>query len=311
MMTSHKIILLAALVGAFLLSACEQEGLYSGNLILEGDHHLSSGESMRGVLVMLDGRLFIEEDARLTGPVYMMAGRLENHGEISSDISLLGGRLILGPSARLGGDLNIGGGDVERDPSAQIAGQVVTAIGLQVPDRPTLFRETLREQLLSWLIQSVILGIMAYFTVRWLPVPVSRVSKAIVEHPLVSLAIGVLAGIVGLVLLVLMAFTIILIPVSFLFGFLILLAVIFGWIGFGSAIGRFLLKLFKWELSQPMAAALGTLLFVFIWNMLALIPIVQGVIPLILAVTGLGAVFITRFGLSEFIPATDLDEPEF
>jgi hypothetical protein len=45
-------------------------------------------------------------------------------------------------------------------------------------------------------------------------------------------------------------------------------------------------------------------------NMIALIPIIEGVIPLLLAATGLGAVFLTRFGFSEFIPVSDRPEAE-
>jgi hypothetical protein len=306
-----RVILLTALVGAFLLSACQEEGLFSGSLILEGDHYLASGESLLGILVMLDGQLYVDENARITGPVYMIGGRLENHGEISSDISLLGGHLILGSSAQINGNLNIGGGDVELDPNAVIYGQVETGTGLQLPDRPPLFRETLREQLVPMLVQAVFLAVLAFFTVRWLSHPVNIVSKAIVEHPLVSGAVGVLVGITALVLLVLMAFTIILIPVSILFGFLILLGVMMGWIGFGSALGRLLAIRLKWKLSKPASAALGTLLFVLFWNLLALIPFIQGVVPILLAATGLGAVFITRFGFSEFVPATDYHEADF
>jgi hypothetical protein len=311
MMKRHRYLLFIAIFGAVLLSACQDEGLISGSLILSGEHRLASGESLPGVLVILDGQLFIEENARVRGPVYMAGGSLESRGEISEDISVLGGNLVLGPDARVGGSLNMGGGYVERHPSAVVIGEVVTGTGLQVPDRPALFRETLRDQLIPLLVQSVLLGVLAYFTVRLLPNPALVVSKAIVEHPLVSMAVGILVGITGLVLLVLMAFTIVLIPVSFLFGFLILVAIIYGWIGYGSALGRLMLKVFNWRLTRPFAAAVGTILFVLLWNLLALIPIFQRIIPVMLAAAGLGAVFITRFGFIEFVPASDLQEPEF
>jgi hypothetical protein len=306
MMKHHRILLYTALFGAVFLSACQEEGLISGSLIMEGEHRLASGEILPGVLIMLDGQLSLEENALITGPVYMVGGTLESSGEISADISVLGGNLVLGPGARVGGNLNIGGGDVERHPSTVVAGEVITGIGLQVPDRPALFRETLRDQFAPMLVQAVLLTVLAYFTVRLLPHPAAIVSKAIVEHPLVSTAVGILVGITGLVLLVLMAFTIVLIPVSFLFGFLILVAIIFGWIGYGLALGRLLGRVFNWRVSRPLAAAVGTLLFVLLWNLLALLPILQGIIPIILAAAGLGAVFITRFGLTEFVPASDL-----
>ncbi|MBE0411148.1 MAG: hypothetical protein IBX69_15610, partial [Anaerolineales bacterium] len=160
-------------------------------------------------------------------------------------------------------------------------------------------------------IQGIILGGMAFVLVRWKPQLVSHVSRAIVEHPFVSAAMGLLVGVVALVLLVLMAFTIILIPVSFLAGLVFLLAVFFGWIAFGKAVGRLVVNLFKWDLKPAAAAAVGTLVFVVAMNLLALIPLIEGIIPILLAVTGLGAVFLTRFGIIEFVPVTDESGRDF
>lgn len=308
-----KLILIPLLLGwmALGLAACQQEGLFSANLVLEGDHRLSSGEILRGLVLILDGTMVIEQGARLEGPVYMLGGRLESNGDIGSDLSLLGGELLLGSNALIAGDLNLGGGEMGRSPQATIAGRVNTGVGLQVPDRPRLFYQTLGEQLPVMLIQAILLAALAFLAVRWMPRPLSRISNALVQHPLVSIAIGLLVGVVALSLLVLIAFTIILIPVSLLGGFVFLLAVLFGWIAFGLVTGRFLARQFKRDLQPAPAAALGTLLFIFVMNMLALVPLIEGIVPLILAVTGLGAVFLTRFGLIEFVPATDRPEPDF
>lgn len=307
----RKLLTLLLAVMAISLSACQEGGLYTGNLVLEGEHHIAEGQRLVGVVIMMDGNIVLEQGAQIDGPVYMLDGRLEADGEINGDLALIGGELVLGPNAHIGGNLNLGGGKVERSPEATIAGQVVTGIGLQVPDRPTLFRETLREQLPSFLIQAILLAFLAYLAVRWLPRPVNRVAKAIVDHPLVSGAMGLLVGIVALVLLILMAFTIILIPVSLLSGALFILAVVFGWIAFGMALGRYLSKQLKWDLQPDWKAALGTLLFVFVMNLLSLIPFIEGIIPIVLAVTGLGAVFLTRFGLREFVPVTEMEAAEF
>lgn len=300
-----RVFLTLLLVLAMGLSACQQEGLFTGSLLLEGDHYLTQGEGLAGAVLMLDGRLTVEEGAWLTGPVYMLGGRLDSNGEIEKDLSLLNGELILGPQAILGGDLNLGGGQVEISPQATIKGRVNTGVGLQVPDRPALFHETLLQQLPIMLIQGILLAGLAFVTVRWIPRSVKRVRKAIIEHGLVSAAMGLLVGIVALTLLVLMAFTIILIPVSLLAGLLFFVAILFGWIGFGQAVGQFIVRQFKWEFQPALTAALGTLVFVMVMNLLALVPLVEGIAPILLAVTGLGAVFLTRFGLIEFVPVTD------
>jgi hypothetical protein len=296
---------LLLLVLAMGLTACQQEGLFTGSLLLEGDHQLTRGEGLSGVVLMLDGSFTLEEGAWLTGPVYMLGGRLDSNGLIDKDLSLLNGELILGPQAIIGGDLNLGGGQVEMSPQATIKGRVNTGVGLQVPERPALFHETLLQQLPIMLIQGILLAGLAFVTVRWIPRPIKRVRKAIIEHGLVSAAMGLLVGIVALVLLVLMAFTIILIPISLLAGLAFFVAILFGWIGFGQAVGQFLVGQFKWEFQPAVTAALGTLVFIVVMNLLALIPFVEGIIPILLAVTGLGAVFLTRFGLSEFVPVID------
>jgi hypothetical protein len=296
---------------ALALAGCQQEGLFTGSVVLEGEHHLARGESMRGAVLFLNGSLSVAEGAVLGGPVYMLGGRLESYGEIAGDLSVLGGELVLGPASVVGGDLNLGGGQVDRAPGAVVAGQVNTGVGLQVPDRPALFHETLRDQLPGFIIQSVLLAGLAYLSVKWFPNPVRRVSKAIIEHPLISAAMGLLVGTVALVLVVLIAFTIILVPLSFLFGFLIILAVAFGWVSIGAAVGRLLLRRSKRSLSPGLVTALGTLVFVFLMNLASLLPRIEGIIPLMLGITALGAVFLTRFGLSEFVPASDSPGAEF
>jgi hypothetical protein len=58
------------------------------------------------------------------------------------------------------------------------------------------------------------------------------------------------------------------------------------------------------------ATALGILMFVPVLNVLSLIPLLE-IAPLLLAVAGLGAVLLTRFGMTEFVPAADRPEVDF
>jgi hypothetical protein len=123
-------------------------------------------------------------------------------------------------------------------------------------------------------------------------------------------AMGLLSGVVGLVLLVFMAFTIILIPVTLLGLLVLFTAVAYGWIGFGLITWRILKRLLKWELRLPAGAFLGTLLFSIFIYLARFIPLV-GDWPGLLAITiGLGAVLLTRFGLQTFVPAVDMEIEE-
>jgi hypothetical protein len=308
MMNRIPILILLAFMATGLV-ACQQEGLVTANLLLEGEHSFSSGERLPGIVVIMGGSLELEEGAFASGPIYLLGGRLESNGEISGDVALLGGVLILGNQAYIGGDLNLSGGEASLASGATIVGSVNTGVGLGAPDPPMIL-DNLRGQLPFILAQAIILAGLAFLTVSILPRPVKRVSNAMVRHPIVSLAMGLLVGIVGMSLLVLMAFTIILIPISIFAGFIFLLAIIFGFIGYGLALGQVGAKWLKRGMDPAPAAAVGTSIFVLLINMIALIPIIEGVIPLLLAATGLGAVFLTRFGFSEFIPVSDRPEAE-
>lgn len=304
-----KTSLLTWLLAAVFLAGCQQEGLYTLNLILEGQHRVEKGQKLLGAVLLVEGTLLVEEGAQVDGPVFMLGGRMEVSGEILSDVSLLGGSLLLDETARIEGDLNLGGGELTRSSGALVVGAVNS--GIAVAQRQPLFQETFREQLPSIVGQAVALGLLAYLLARYLPRPLGRISRAVSRHALVSLAMGLLVGIVALALLVLMAFTFILIPISLLLGLVLAAAGAVGLVGIGSALGMWLADRLRWNIKSHWAAALGTLLFILVFNLAALLPVLRGFLPLGLSTVGLGAVFLTRFGLSEFVPAAEALPGEF
>ena len=82
--------------------------------------------------------------------------------------------------------------------------------------------------------------------------------------------------------------------------------VAYGWIGFGTAFGRFLVQRFNLEVGRSGSAFLGTLAFMILINVLSIIPFIGPAVSLLAATIGLGAVVLTRFGLRQFVPAIDL-----
>jgi hypothetical protein len=71
---------------------------------------------------------------------------------------------------------------------------------------------------------------------------------------------------------------------------------IFGWIGMGTEIGQRLAIALKTEMPLPLAAGLGTFLLYFVANGIGFIPCIGWVVPTLLGLVALGAVFMTRFG---------------
>jgi hypothetical protein len=297
------------LLAGLILAGCQPNGRYTGTVILEGVHRVDDQERLPGVVLLVDGSLVIGEGGQVEGPVYMLGGRLDANGLLLSDLSILGGQAVLGPQAVIGGDLNLGGGTLERSPQAVIAGQFSQGENLQIPARPTVF-EALRNQWLSILGQAGLFALLTYLLVRYLPRPVTRLSRAVSRHALVSTALGLLVGVVSLSLLVLMAFTIILIPVSLLLGLVLIAAVAVGWAGLGQALGAQLAQRLGWQMRPAWGAALGSLIFMAAFGGLSLFQ-GAGWIQLTVAAAGLGAAYLTRFGLSEFTPVEDIDSGDF
>lgn len=300
--------ILLALFSLLLLTACgeQEEGRFTATLITTGEHVIHPGETLEGMLLLVEGNLRVEENARVDGSIYMLAGTLQVEGEVTGDLSILGGELVLGPRATVAGRLNVGGGTVERSPTATIGelveSDVETLMGreLAAPERP------LGDRVRWFLFETMGLAALAAVLARLIPRPLSRVAQAIAEEPLATGAYGILVGIVVPALLVIMAFTLILIPLTTV-GFLFLaVAAVYGLCAFGLIAGRFVVKVGRWAWSVPVQAFLGTLLFMALMNVLEIVPLVGGLLPLLLAAVGLGAVLLTHFGRRHFVAATEV-----
>ena len=140
-----------------------------------------------------------------------------------------------------------------------------------------------------------------------MPESLNRVSDASQQHLIVCSAMGVLVSITGTSLLVLLAYTIVLLPVAILGLMLMGSSVLFSWVAWGTRLGRSLVKHLNINISSGFAAFLGSAIFILLLNLLTMIPWVGGYIGLVFAIIGLGAVFLTRFGIRRFTPA-DLSE---
>jgi hypothetical protein len=290
--------LLASL--ALFLSACSQTGLQRLALVTEGQHTID--ENMPGDLIILGGSVTLPADAALQGSLYLLKGDATLAGKVSGDVAQLGGRLVLQAGARIEGGLQAAGGELLRSPQSEIFGSVDSGTGvlfsegLSRPSPPPLAR--LRKSLLD----SLLLGLAAVALARFFPAPLLRVAESASHHPAISAAMGFLVAVVGMSLLVTMAYTILLIPVALL-GLLVLgAALAIGWIAWGTLLGHWVFRFFKVSLETGWAAFAGTVLFSLAQAGLSLIPAIGPLLSLLIALTGFGAVFLTRFGLHRFRP---------
>ncbi len=127
-----------------------------------------------------------------------------------------------------------------------------------------------------------------------------RVASAITVNPIGTGGFGCLTLIVAPGLLILVALTFILIPLSLL-GFLLLLAaVLFGWTAINLEVGNRLAKLFRVNWSAPIAAGIGALVFNLVIFGLAMIPCFGWALTTMVVLFALGGVLLTRFGTHDY-----------
>lgn len=285
---------------SLLLTSCGMDGRYQITLITEGDHHLSG--ITNGDLIILGGKTTLAEDATVEGSAHVISGMLQLDGEINGDLSFLGGEVILGPQGQINGDLNYGGGELNNLKQDAVSGVVNVGTGMQIPAVETQSSQRPGGYLIRSVINAAVIGVLALILNHYLPGPSGLVSEAVLGHGLVSLAMGLLAGIVGITLVVVIAYTILLIPVALLGLVLLGTAIVFGWVACGIALGRMAAHHLKIAISPNQFIFLTTFAAMVMLNIITVIPMVGGIIGILAASISLGAVFLTRFGMRRFIP---------
>jgi hypothetical protein len=289
---------LLALLALF-LSACSSTGLQRLALVTEGRHIID--ENMPGDLIILGGSVTLPPGAALQGSLYLLRGEAVLAGQVRGDVSQLAGRLLLQPGAHVEGSLQTAGGELLRSPGSEIVGSVDNGAEILFPRERSAPPPPL-DRLRKALLDSLLLGLAAAALARFFPTPLLRITTSAAHHPAPSAAMGFLAAVVGVSLLVTMAYTILLIPVALL-GLLVLgAAVAIGWIAWGTILGNWVFGLFKLSLGTGWAASAGTLLFGLSQAGLSWIPTLGPILSLLITLTGFGAVFLTRFGLQAFHP---------
>ena len=301
-------VLIAALtfVAAIGATGCSVTDAPQIRLILTGEHRVPSGITETALVVLMDGELVIEPESALIGDLYLIGGETTIAGRISGDIALFGGTLHVNGSALIAGHVDVVGGTLIETPEATITGSVQRIV--DVPDNVAGRSGSLVDRWPSLLLELLGLGLLATLSARFLSRPVGRVADAARCQPVVMGSIGVLSLVVALVLLVLIGFTIVLIPLA-LAGVLTLgLVVAWGLVGLGALTGQLLQTRLRTELSPPWSTGFSTVGLALALELLNLMPFIGGMIAILVLSVGFGAVLLTRFGRQRYVPRDPLDE---
>lgn len=291
---------LAALM--LLLAGCGDRGSVGGLVILGDRHQVDAGTTLFGDLVVLDGEVALEADARITGSAFVLGGDVEIAGTVDGDIAVISGRLRLTDTAVVAGGLRQGGGHTDQAPEARIGSELVSPVAVDAIIGLTRPSEQ-GNGLSGWLlVQLLVLAVVAALAARFMPGSIERMARAIRIQPLVPMAVGLLGLIVGVSLMTFMVFTVVLIPVA-------LLMFVSGVAGAGLgllSLGMLAIRRLLGPAAQPrwkvsLHAALGGVSLAAALLLVSHVPLLGEVTLAAVLSTGLGTWLVTRFGTRELV----------
>ncbi|BAJ63348.1 polymer-forming cytoskeletal protein [Anaerolinea thermophila] len=290
----------------FALSGCvSTTSVFSGNGAVIGQSFiLREGETWDQDLSIIGGSAVLEKGSVVNGDVALIGGTLLVDGTVTGDISAMGGVISLGSHAVVEGDIVTLGANLNRDTGSVVKGQFQNDFpSFSFPVQPVTPRFGIFDTLMNifWRVfQAFALGALAVLVALFMLQPLERVGTTMQSTPVQSGVVGFLTFLVGLGVLLVMAITIIFLPLSLL-GILALgLAWIYGWLATGLLTGEKIAELFHTSWSGPVSAGVGTLVLSLMANLLGAIPCVGWMIPFVVTMIGLGAVILSRFGTQKY-----------
>ncbi|QCC49688.1 bactofilin family protein [Halobellus limi] len=225
------------------------------------------------------GNVQVTEIATIGGDVSVGAGSVRIDGQIDGDVRVGAETIVLGPNADIGGEFRYDAADFTQDPAATVAGGVVEDPNLRgnvgtftLPNWVTTGYSLLANLLLG----AILLALFPAFS--------ARLAGRVSEEPAKTGGVGLLTLVGGPILLVLIAITIIGIPLAVLgaiaFGLAIWVGVVYGQYAVGAWVLRRAGRDDRW-----LALVAGVVGFAI----LDLIPVLGGVLVFGALLLGLGA----------------------
>jgi hypothetical protein len=309
----------------------------NGRVIFGSNFTLESGETFAGDLVVFGGNVTIEEDAELNGSLVVFGGTVVSDGSVNGDVVIIGGQVELKDASVVSGDVVTIGGQVQRAAGSVVEGELLNNVrpeiqlpsgrvppgvnvpGVQIPNQINVGFNPFWEfgRVFGSALIVSFLGVLAalFFQER-----LDRVSDAIVTQPLMSSSIGLLT----IVVMIIAAFTLILLPVVGLGLIPLAFAWLFGVISMGQEIGDRFARAVRQDWAPVITTGLGTFVLVFLIasvqsldNLIPFMGCMTWILPALVGLLAIGAVVVTRFGarpaqgsaLTVYVPPTGSPPP--
>ena len=295
-------------------------------LVLGSNHTIGENETINGDVYVAGGNLKIHETAKVNGDLYVFGGNANIDGRVTGDVIVFGGNVRLTTTAVVEGDANVFGGNLSRDEGAVLKGAENAdkfSRGHDDDDEgpPVFVGDTSHSSGIAgrlagfaidtvWNIILLIgLALLAWLVAAFLPQQMQTVGDTVAQAPLISFGMGLLTTVLGAILFFPMLLLIItvclaIIPISLYT--LLGVAALLGWLVIGQIIGERLLITLERPLPNfAVSAIVGVVVLTVVSKMpiIGLIPMIGPVFTFIggllgglIALTGLGAVLLTRYG---------------
>jgi cytoskeletal protein CcmA (bactofilin family) len=293
------------------------KSLQDDRVVAGGTFTLESGDVLDGSLIIFGGTASAKEDSVVEGDVVVLGGIVTIDGLVEGNVVGVGGVVNLNENAYVDGDLTTVAATLNREPGAQVNGQVIT--GIDVPafsllpetlDIPALrdFQPTFVNpyafslwRVFWFIFRTLLWGALAALIAMFLPKPTTRTSQAIAKEPVLAGGVGLLTIVVAPIVLILLAITCILSPISLLGALAVMIAWFFGRIAIGLEIGNRISKMFDKDWPMPVAAGIGTFALALVVDSVGtFIYCVGWLVPTLVGLFGLGGVVLTRFGTQAY-----------
>lgn len=249
-----------------------------------GDVEVGRGAQIAGSASLAGGNVVVKGPVQ--GNLHVGAGDVTLDGPVAGDAFVGAGSLSLGPNARIEGKLKFRGGELNRDPGAQVAGGIV-----QSPARSHRHEWTVGERMTRGWVWSLGLVVLAALLAGALPGPSKRLAQELRERPGMTTLLGFLALTAIPVAAVMLVITIIGIPIALLALVLYAALLMIGYVWLAVVLGGLLLDRFSAETAAVTAWRVGAAALAMIILAIAVrVPLVGGFVKLAALVVGVGMI---------------------
>jgi len=287
------------------------DGIGHDRVIIGQNVTLRNGEVIDGDLVVIGGEVTIETDASVRGDLVVIGGSLRLDGAAQGSAIVIGGGTSIGETGSVARDLVALGGSLQRADGASIGGDIISNLAISTtrlpqvnpapappPPAKTDFRFDFGPlgRLATVFVQGVGLAALAMLLSAFLHPQLDHVAQALQSRTLEAGSLGLLTVFLAPLAIVIMAITLILIPLALAAVFMLVLAWLFGIVALGQVVGERLTRAMRQSWEPVLSVGFGAFVLGIALAVLNQIPCVGWMAASLAGLIGLGAAIMTLFG---------------